>query len=79
VLDLEVVMPNGEVIWTGGRTIKSASGYDLTALMVGSEGTLGIITRARLKVHPLPEAMSCTLQFVDALQGNLNAIGLDLD
>ncbi|MDF1557686.1 MAG: FAD-linked oxidase C-terminal domain-containing protein [ANME-2 cluster archaeon] len=61
VLDLEIVMPDGAVIWTGGRVMKSASGYDLTALMVGSEGTLGVITRARLKIHPLPEVRAAVL------------------
>jgi glycolate oxidase len=74
VLDLEVVMPNGEVIWTGGRTMKSASGYDLTALMVGSEGTLGVITRARLKVHPLPEARAVVLAHFNDLEAAGGAV-----
>jgi glycolate oxidase len=68
VLDLEVVLPNGEVIWTGGKTMKSASGYDLNALMVGSEGTLGIITKARLKIHPLPEARAALLAHFNNLE-----------
>ena len=68
VLDLEVVMPDGAIIWTGGRVMKSASGYDLTALMVGSEGTLGIITRARLKIHPLPEARAAVLAHFNELE-----------
>lgn len=68
VLDLEVVMPDGEVVWTGGRTMKSASGYDLTALMVGSEGTLGIITKARLKIHPLPESRAAVLAHFNDLE-----------
>lgn len=55
VLDLEVVLPNGDIINTGCKAPKSSSGYDLTRLFVGSEGTLGIITKARLKIHPLPE------------------------
>jgi glycolate oxidase len=54
VLDLEVVLPDGEVVRTGARTLKNATGYDLTHLMVGSEGTLGIITEAVLKLVPLP-------------------------
>ena len=68
VLDLEVVMPDGAVIQTGGRVMKSASGYDLTALMVGSEGTLGIITGARLKIHPLPEARAAVLAHFNELE-----------
>jgi glycolate oxidase len=55
VLNLEVVLPNGEVIWTGANTLKNATGYDLTHLMVGSEGTLGVVTKAVLKLVPLPK------------------------
>lgn len=55
VLGLEVVLANGNIVQLGGRTLKRSSGYDLTALMVGSEGTLGIITRAYLKIWPLAE------------------------
>jgi glycolate oxidase len=54
VLNLEVVLPDGEVIWTGANTLKNATGYDLTRLIVGSEGTLGIITQAVLRLVPLP-------------------------
>ena len=68
VLDLEVVMPDGTVIQTGGKVMKSASGYDLTALMVGSEGTLGVITGARLKIHPLPEARAAVLAHFNDLE-----------
>ncbi len=68
VLDLEVVMPNGEVIRTGGKVMKSSSGFDLTAMMVGSEGTLGIITEARLKIHPLPEARAAVLAHFNDLE-----------
>jgi len=56
VLNLEVVLPSGEVIWTGANTLKNAAGYDLTRLMVGSEGTLGVITKAVLRLLPLPKA-----------------------
>src|SRR5205085_10264234 len=56
VLGLEVVTPTGEIIRTGGRTSKNVVGFDLTALMCGSEGMLGIITEATLKLLPLPEA-----------------------
>jgi glycolate oxidase len=55
VLNLEVVLPTGEVIWTGANVLKNATGYNLTQLMVGSEGTLGIVTKAVLKLLPLPK------------------------
>lgn len=55
VLNLEVVLPDGEVIWTGANTLKNSTGYDLTRLIVGSEGTLGIITQAVLRLVPLPK------------------------
>jgi glycolate oxidase len=54
VLNLEVVLPNGEVIWTGANTLKNATGYNLTQLLVGSEGTLAIITKIVLKLIPYP-------------------------
>ncbi len=54
VLNLEVVLANGEIIWTGANTLKNSTGYNVTQLMVGSEGTLGIITKAVLKLIPLP-------------------------
>ncbi|MBL7942701.1 MAG: FAD-binding protein [Flavobacteriales bacterium] len=56
VLDLEVVLANGAIIRTGARTLKNTTGYNLTQLMVGSEGTLGIITEAVLKLVPAPTA-----------------------
>jgi glycolate oxidase len=55
VLNLEVVLANGDVIKTGANTLKNSTGYNLTQLMVGSEGTLGIITQAVLKLVPLPK------------------------
>ncbi len=54
VLNLEMVLPNGEVIWTGANVLKNATGYNLTQLIVGSEGTLGIITKIVLKLIPHP-------------------------
>ena len=55
VLNLEVVLPNGEIINTGANTLKNSTGYNLTQLMVGSEGTLGVVTKATLKLIPLPK------------------------
>jgi len=55
VLNLEVVLPTGEVIWTGANVLKNSTGYNLTQLMVGSEGTLGIVTRIVLKLLPFPK------------------------
>jgi glycolate oxidase len=55
ILDLEVVLADGRVINTGSKTLKSAAGYDLTRIFVGAEGTLGVVTKARLKIAPLPE------------------------
>jgi len=54
VINLEVVLPNGEIIWTGANVLKNSTGYNLTQLMVGSEGTLGIITKIVLRLIPLP-------------------------
>jgi glycolate oxidase len=54
VLNLEVVLPNGEIIWTGANVLKNATGYNLTQLIVGSEGTLGVITKIVLKLIPHP-------------------------
>ncbi|RST77435.1 FAD-binding protein [Siminovitchia acidinfaciens] len=61
VIGLEVVTPTGEIIRTGGKTVKNVTGYDLTRLIVGSEGTLGIVTEATLRLIPKPQAQKTLL------------------
>ncbi len=61
VLALEVVLADGRVIRTGHRTVKGVTGYDLTALMIGSEGTLGVITEATLRLRPVPRGVPVTI------------------
>jgi len=68
VLGLEVVLPDGRVMRTGSKTIKCVSGYDLTRLMVGSEGTLGIITEIILKINPKPTVASTAMASFDNLE-----------
>lgn len=55
ILNLQVVLPSGEIIWTGADTLKNASGYSLTQLFIGSEGTLGVVTQAVVKLIPKPK------------------------
>jgi len=77
ILGLEVVTPVGEIIRTGGPTLKNVVGYDLTRLFVGSEGTLGIVTEITLKLLPKPEAKKTMLvQFesIDAAAKSVSAI-----
>jgi glycolate oxidase len=74
VLDLEVVLADGKVIHTGSRNLKSAAGYDLTRLFVGSEGTLGIITRAGLKVAPLPKERRLVLASFESAEAAGQAV-----
>lgn len=69
VLSLEAVMPDGRIIRTGHRAKKSSAGYDLTRLLIGAEGTLGVITQLTLRLHGIPEAITsarCSFPSVDA-------------
>ncbi|MEW6668120.1 MAG: FAD-linked oxidase C-terminal domain-containing protein [Thermodesulfobacteriota bacterium] len=68
VLGLQVVLPDGRIMRTGAKTMKSASGYDLTRLFVGSEGTLGVITEITLKINPRPTVASTALATFDDLE-----------
>ena len=68
VLGLEVVLADGEVIRTGGRNVKDVMGYDLTRLFVGSEGTLGIITEATLRLRPMPASKVTLLAFFPSVR-----------
>ena len=68
VLALEVVLPNGDIVRTGGKLAKDVAGYDLTRLYVGSEGTLGVITEATLKLVPKPETKKVMLAHYQDLE-----------
>jgi glycolate oxidase len=89
VLGLEIVLPTGEIITTGTRTRKSVSGYDLTGLITGSEGTLAVITKVRAKLTPLPESKMVMTAFFNnpeeagkasfkIMVGNLNPSAIEL-
>ena len=68
VKGLEVVLPNGEVLKTGGKLAKDVAGYDLTALLVGAEGTLGVITAITLKLIPLPKTKMTSVAYFHSLE-----------
>src|SRR3546814_211877 len=74
VLSLEIVTPQGKVIRTARRARKSAAGYDLTRLYVGSEGTLGIITEVTLRLHPVPDTISAAACSFDTLGGAVDTV-----
>ena len=74
VLGLEVVLPTGEVIHTGTKTVKGVVGYDLTRLFVGSEGTLGVITEVTLRLLPLPEAKGSLLAIFPEMEEAAGAV-----
>lgn len=67
VLGIQVVLPDGRIMRTGSKAMKSVSGYDLTRLFVGSEGTLGVVTEITLKINPKPTATSTALATFDKL------------
>ncbi len=74
ILGLEVVTPTGDIITTGGPTMKGVVGYDLTKLLCGSEGTLGIVTRIVIKLLPLPEAKKTMLVLFGSIDGAARAV-----
>ena len=74
VLGLEVVLADGRIIRTGTRAPKSSTGYDLTSLFVGAEGTLGLITELTLKLHGQPEAVSSAVCAFGDMEGAVNAV-----
>ena len=74
VLGLTVVTPDGRIVTTGGRARKSAAGYDLTRLYVGSEGTLGIITEVALRLYGVPEAISAAVGQFDDLRSAVQTV-----
>lgn len=74
VLNLEVVLPNGDIIWTGANTLKYSTGYNVTHLFIGSEGTLGIITKIVFKVISLPSYNQLMLASFDSASNACKAV-----
>jgi glycolate oxidase len=74
ILGLEVITPTGDIITTGGPTMKGVVGYDLTKLLCGSEGTLGIISKIVVKLLPLPEGKKTMLVMFDSIDGAAQAV-----
>ena len=74
VINVEAVMADGSIIKTAKRARKSAAGYDLTRLLVGSEGTLGVITEVTVKVYPIPEAICAAVCTFEELEGAVDSV-----
>ncbi|KKM09799.1 FAD-binding protein [Clostridiales bacterium PH28_bin88] len=74
ILGLEVVTPTGEILYTGGKTVKNVTGYDLTRLMTGSEGTLGVITRATVRLIPKPQDTRTAMAVFATVDGAAEAV-----
>ena len=74
VIGLTVITPSGEIIRTGTRARKSSAGYDLTQLMVGSEGTLGIISEVQLRLHPIPEFIRAAVCSFDTVAAAIDTV-----
>lgn len=74
VINVEAVMADGSLIKTGKRARKSAAGYDLTRLLVGSEGTLGVFTEITLKLYPLPESITAAVCTFESLKGAVDSV-----
>ena len=74
VLALTVVMPDGRIVKTARRARKSAAGYDLTRLFVGSEGTLGVITEVSVRLYGIPDAISAASCYFESVQGAVDAV-----
>lgn len=74
VIDLKIVTAKGEILRTGSSTIKNATGYNLNSLFVGSEGTLGIVVEATMKLIPQPEAKKVLMAYFDTVEDSVNAV-----
>ena len=73
-MGLELVLPNGDIIRTGGKLAKDVAGYDLTRLFIGSEGTLGVVTEAILKLVPMPETKKTMLALYEDINEAARAV-----